>query len=108
MSNEKIRDLISAEAEAAEEDEFAPDDHSPLPAGTRVTRGHNRSKVLQVRLNGDELEHLEMLAKARDLPVSTVARSLILTALAPTTDTGATITRIEQELAALKQAMSKT
>jgi hypothetical protein len=48
-----------------------------------------------------------MLAKARDLPVSTVARSLILTALAPTTDTGATITRIEQELAALKQAMSK-
>jgi hypothetical protein len=102
----KLRDLIAAEADAAEEDVFAPDDHSPLPAQAKITRGHNRSKVLQVRLNGDEFEHLEMLAKAQDLPVSTVARSLILTALAPTTDTTATITRIERELSALKQAMN--
>ena len=102
-----IKERIAAEAAATEEAEIMVDDHAPLPEGTVVTRGHGRSKVLQVRLNGDELEQLELLAKGRELPVSTLARSLILAALAPTDDAGAALTRIETDVAALRRAMTQ-
>lgn len=72
----KIADLIAAEVEAAEN--AADDPDAPLPAGVRVTRGHDRSKVLQIRLNEDEHRLLSKLADEQHLPVSTLARSLLL------------------------------
>ena len=107
-NSSNISDLIAAEAEAAEQAEAMTDDHAPLPAGTTVTRGHNRSRTLQIRLNGDELEQLEMLAKGQELPVSTVARSLLLGALTPADNPGATINRIEVELAMLKRSVHQS
>lgn len=66
-------DRIAAEAEAHKDD--------PIPAGARVTRGHDRTRVLQVRLNADELSNLTDLAVAADLPVSTLARQILLDAM---------------------------
>jgi uncharacterized protein DUF2188 len=100
-----LKDLLDAEGATSEEAEVMSDQFGELPDHVRVTRGHGRSRTLQVRLNGDEFHALELLAKGRDLPVSTLARSLILTALAPSSDAGATLTRIEQELLSLRQAL---
>lgn len=47
----------------------------------RMTRGHGRVRVLQVWLNDDEFARLSDVAKMRHLPVSTLARSVLLTAL---------------------------
>lgn len=101
-----IHDHIAGLAAEAEETEPTTDPRTPLPEGTRVTRGHQRSKTLQIRLNGDEYEQLELIAKGRDLPVSTAARSLILAALATTDDVGSTINRIELELDSLRRAVT--
>ncbi|MFT4011328.1 MAG: hypothetical protein QM655_14935 [Nocardioidaceae bacterium] len=107
MSKPTIEELIRSEAEHAEERRAAARPDEPLPEGTKVTRGHFRSKTLQVRLNADEYEALESLAKSRELPVSTVARSLLLSALAPSDDAGAVLTRIENELGSLRRALSR-
>lgn len=70
---------IGAEAEAGEEDQT----DQPIPAHVKVSRpGHARSKVLQVRLNPEEMAALEALAERRELPVSTVAREQIMRLLA--------------------------
>ena len=81
--DKSIKRLLDAEGAASEEAEVMSDQHTELPDHVRVTRGHGRSRTLQIRLNGDEYHALELLAKGRDLPVSTLARSLILIALAP-------------------------
>ena len=99
----KIKDMITQEAEAAELAETLEEGHTPLPEGTKVTRGHGRSKTLQIRLNGDEYDELEMLAKSRDLPVSTVARTLLLSALAPTDDVHGVLDRLEVDLAIFRR-----
>lgn len=66
---------IGAEAEAGEVDQTV----RPLPAHVKVSRPNRaRSKVLQVRLNPDEMEALEAIAARRNLPVSTVAREQLL------------------------------
>jgi hypothetical protein len=80
MSNEELRDLMDEEARAAEaaaaDDE---DDGAPLPPDVKVSRPNRaRSKVLQVRLNPDEMEAVEAIAARRDLPPSTVAREWLL------------------------------
>ena len=98
-----IKDLIAQEAEAAEGAECLDDDNTPVPADTKVTRGHSRTKTLQIRLNGDEYDELERLAKARDLPVSTVARSLLLTTIRPKDDLESSIERLDQALASVKR-----
>ena len=72
-----ISDLIATEAEAAERN---PD--AVIKPGSKVTRGHQRAKTLQVRLNVEELETLTRLAEQRGLPVSTLARDLLLSQLA--------------------------
>lgn len=66
-------DRIAAEAEAHKED--------PIPAGAKVSRGHDRSRVLQVRLNDDELATLTELADAADVRPSTFARQILLDAM---------------------------
>jgi hypothetical protein len=65
---------IADEAEAGEEDQTA----RPIPAHVKVTRGHPRSRVLQVRLNPDEYAAIERIAERRGLPASTVAREELL------------------------------
>lgn len=69
---------IGAEAEAAE----ARQAGRAIPSHVRVTRGNPRSKVLQVRLNPEELESLERIAQRRELPVSTIAREQLLRLIA--------------------------
>lgn len=68
LGDEIAREITDIEAHA--------DD--PLPPSTKITRGHARSRVLQVRLNDDELDRIIELAEQRDLPASTFARSLLL------------------------------
>lgn len=72
----RISDLIEAESRAAESAADSVD--SPLPESVTLTRGHDRTKVLQVRLNEDEYRILCKIANEKHLPVSTLARSLLL------------------------------
>lgn len=89
-----INELIAAEAEAAEGN---PD--ADLQPGSKVTRGHQRAKTLQVRLKVEELDALTRLAERRGLPVSTLARDILMTHLAGSDEsTGALIARIRAEL----------
>ncbi|SDC01789.1 hypothetical protein GA0111570_11444 [Raineyella antarctica] len=89
-----INDLIAAESTASERN---PD--AAIKAGSKVTRGHRRAKTLQVRLNVEELGALEDLADRRGLPVSTVARDLLLAQLAASnTSTERLIARLRADL----------
>lgn len=80
LSNEELRAQMDEEARAAEAAAAEEiDDGAPLPAHVKVSRPNRaRSKVLQVRLNPDEMESLEMVAYVRNQPVSTVARDALL------------------------------
>ncbi|HEY1838955.1 MAG TPA: hypothetical protein VGG53_01815 [Mycobacterium sp.] len=70
---------VAAEAEAGEADQT----DRPLPAHVKVSQpGRARSKVLQIRLNPDELAAVEAIAERRGLPVSTVGREQILQLIA--------------------------
>ncbi|GAA4730847.1 hypothetical protein GCM10023216_23410 [Isoptericola chiayiensis] len=72
------RDLIAAEADAAEESR-----HEPLPAdavGTRRTPG-TPPKVLSVRLDAEVFADLSSQAERLGIPVSTLARMLIVQGL---------------------------
>jgi hypothetical protein len=97
-----ISDLVAAEAAASEQN---PD--APIKAGSTITRGHARAKTLQVRLNGDELAALVALADARGIPVSTLARDMLLGQLATAdTSTKALIARIRAELETLASSVA--
>lgn len=56
---------------------------APVGDSARISRGNGRSKVLQVRLNPDELGELERVAAQRGLPTSTVAREAIIRLIRP-------------------------
>lgn len=71
---QELIDRLAAEADAQGETS------GPRP-GAKTTRGHGRAKVLQIRLNPDELERLERAADERGLPVSTLARDYLLRGL---------------------------
>lgn len=76
-----IKQILDAEAAAAE---AAKDDlEVDIPSHVKVSRGGPRTRVLQVRLNDDELAGLEALADKRGLPASTVVREMILNFLQP-------------------------
>ncbi len=97
-----IEELLEAEGAAAEAGKDAP-----LKPDTKVSRGHGRARTLQVRLNDDEYAALERLAETRKLPASTVARSLLLTAIQPDTGTPiAHIERLRRELDLLSQQIA--
>ena len=74
-----VQDRLAAEADAIDKN---PD--APITDRSTVTRGHGRSRVLQIRLNDAELAELERLAKERNLPPSTVAREAVLRLTNPT------------------------
>lgn len=80
MSDKQVVDELLAEiADEAESAERTADPDAPLPAHVKVSRpGRARSRVLQVRLNPEEMAALEAVAVRRGLPVSTVAREQIL------------------------------
>jgi uncharacterized protein YbaP (TraB family) len=77
VNDVELRALMDAEAAAAEAADDV-DDGAPLPAGTVSRPNVARSRVLQVRLNPEELAALEELAVRRGLPVSTIARAHLL------------------------------
>lgn len=72
-----IAAIIENEVAAIEADRDAPFD------GSKISRGNGRSKVLQVRLNPEELAELERVADQRGLPTSTVAREAIIRLIKP-------------------------
>lgn len=89
-----IDELIAAEAKASELNQDAE-----LKPGTKVTRGHGRSKTLQVRLNYEEFTSLARVAEERGIPVSTLARDLLLRELSdPSTDPRSLLARIRSDL----------
>ena len=68
----------------------------------KVTRGHSRTRTLQVRLNDDELAQLDAIAAGRGLPTSTVARSILLAAIRPAGDISAALAQLERDIATLR------
>lgn len=101
--SKKIDHLLAAEAKAVEEAEATSDPETPLPAHVKVTRGHPRARNLQVRLREDEFDELTEYAEQRGLPVSTVVRSLVLQAIAPTDDLKSALDKLETDLAAVRR-----
>ena len=97
-----IENVIAQEAEAGERD---PD--APIGEGATVSRGHGRTRTLQVRLTEDELAELSEAASARELPVSTLARDLILARLRTTETTpAAVIARLRADLETLASTVA--
>lgn len=105
MSNhhdDTLQELLDREGA---DSETHPD--APLRSGTTVTRGHGRSKTLQVRLNADEYDQLVAAAKAHRVPVSTFARHLLLSALhADEVSPAAAIERIRHDLDVLAHQLA--
>ncbi len=97
----KLKKLIDAEARAAEDGEV--DQSSTARAGVKVTRGHDRAKTLQIRLNQEEIGELTALAENRGLPVSTVARQLLLQSLNPVDDLKAALDRLERDVSEVRR-----
>lgn len=93
-----------AEADEIEGAERVGDPDAPLPAHVNVSQpGRARSKVLQVRLNPDELAALEQIAQRRGLPVSALARGQLLRLIA---DDNAPGDRLLQLIEAANQVRS--
>jgi predicted DNA binding CopG/RHH family protein len=97
----ELKDLLNTEGAAAEAAETDPD--SPRRTDVKVTRGHDRGKTLQIRLNEDELGELTAMAADRGLPVSTVARQLLLQSLAPGDDLKSALDRLERDISAVRR-----
>ncbi|AXH67088.1 hypothetical protein SEA_THYATIRA_90 [Mycobacterium phage Thyatira] len=83
--NEELTRIINNAATMAEVDAEIMGDDVDL-TDVKITRGGPRTRVLQVRLNDDEMQAVEDLAASRDLPASTVAREILLSALRPPND----------------------
>ena len=102
----RIDELLEAEAVAAELAEA--DQGSAVRTDVRITRGQSRSRTLQIRLNEHELDQLTAHADQRGLPVSTVARLVLLQALPPADDLKAVFDRIERDLATVRREALST
>lgn len=101
-----LDDLLAAGADAAEAAEG--DQVAALRTDVRITRGHSRSRTLQIRLNDHELDELSALADRRGLPVSTIARLLLLQALAPVDDLKSVFDRLERDLSTVRRTALPT
>lgn len=99
----KIEELLAAEAKAVEDAEATSSLDEPVPAHVTVTRGHPRSRNLQVRFRDDEYDALNAYAQSRGLPISTVVRSLVLQAITPVDDLESALDRLESDLAAVRR-----
>lgn len=54
------------------------DAEDKYPAGTVVRRGQGPSRMFNVRLSDEQYQQLEEVARAKHLPVSTMARAWLL------------------------------
>lgn len=72
-----VKDLIDLESATSE---VAKD--TQILASTKVTRGHGRTQTLQVRLTDEEYQLVSAFAADSGLPVSTVARDVLLAGIA--------------------------
>jgi hypothetical protein len=54
------------------------DDMGNYPAGTTVRRGQGPSRMFNVRLTVEQYQQLEQVARAKHLPLSTMARAWLL------------------------------
>lgn len=97
-----IDELLESEARAVEQNKNAR-----LKPGTKISRGHGRTKTLQVRLTEEEYARLESWAEAKNLPMSTMARSLLLSELTDDlADPSTAINRILRELERLRKQIA--
>ncbi len=74
-----VKKLDRRTAAAAREDarhlEQHADSSEPYPADTVVSRPNAQSRMFNVRLNEEQYEALQELARKRHLPMSTMARA---------------------------------
>lgn len=97
-----IEELIAAEALAAEANRDAP-----VKPGSVISRGHGRTRTLQVRLNEEELNAVNELAAKRGLPASTLARDLLMNQVTAHEATPqAMIARLRSDLEALASTVA--
>lgn len=96
----RLTALLDAEGAAAEAGGADPDSSK---RHVRITRGQARSKTLQIRLRDDEFAELAAIAQDRGLPVSTVARQLLLQSLAPADDLNTALDRLERDVSAVRR-----
>jgi predicted DNA binding CopG/RHH family protein len=97
----ELGDLLAAEGDAAEAAENSSDARERT--NVKVTRGHDRARTLQIRLNDTELEELNSLAAQRGLPVSTVARQLLLQSLTTEENLESAFDQLERTLSAVRR-----
>lgn len=97
----KLEDILAAEGDAAEAAESSPS--SPTRSDVKVSRGHDRARTLQIRLNDNELAELNELAAHRGLPVSTVARQLLLQSLTTEENLESAFDQLERTLSAVRR-----
>ena len=71
----KTAGKLRADARAAERN---ADSDEAYPAGTRVRRPNAPSRMFNVRLSEEQYTALEEAAKAKHLPLSTMARAWLL------------------------------
>ena len=71
------RTAATLRADARKVEEHA-DSHDEYPAGTVVRRGQGPSRMFNVRLTDEQYQQLEQVARAKHLPVSTMARAWLL------------------------------
>ena len=75
--------------------------------GSKVTRGHNRVRTLQVRLNDNEFAALTTVAERLGVPASTLARDLLLRELSSLSESPqAVIARMRADLDALASSVA--
>lgn len=96
-TKETKKDLTALLAEEA--DAIDANRDAAITEAATVSRGHGRSKTLQVRLNPEELEELERVAASRGLPTSTVAREAILRLIRPAATRSAAARRLIEDFA---------
>ena len=98
MAKQHVTDVVAAViAEEVAAIEAGRD--APIPESAKISRGYGRSKILQVRLNPDELAELEQLAAKRGLPTSTVAREAIMRLIRPDVARTAAASRLMDDFA---------
>jgi hypothetical protein len=78
MAKKLDPDIAGALREDARALERLADSTDPYPAGTRISRPNQPSRMFNVRLSEEQFGRLQDEAAKRHLPVSTMARAWLL------------------------------
>ena len=96
-----IKELVEQERETSEAN---PD--APLTSDSAVSRGHPRSRTLQVRLNPKEYERIIEEADRRQMPASTYARTVLLASVSSqAAEFSAAVERLREDADVLEASM---